>query len=106
MKGGNISSSWAGSAPWSPSHPVGVFINLAAAEPGAANSSTGALSQQRSQEPAGEAAADAGVTKVDRRHASELSYSDFVRDFMAPNVPVVIEVGAWARSGTRLLAPT
>ena len=55
---------------------------------------------------AGAAAGGAGVTKVDRRHASELSYSDFVRDFMAPNVPVVIEVSTRARRSTSLLAPT
>ena len=29
---------------------------------------------------------------IDVRHAHELSYDDFVRSYMAPNIPVVIRV--------------
>jgi hypothetical protein len=29
---------------------------------------------------------------IPRRHAGSFSYDDFVRDFMAPNLPVIIQV--------------
>jgi len=31
------------------------------------------------------------LTRVPRRHAAELSYNDFVREHMAPNLPVIIQ---------------
>ncbi len=46
------------------------------------------------QQPPGEAAA--GADGIARRHTSELSYSDFVREYMAPNIPVLIEVRGFA----------
>ncbi|GAB4822997.1 hypothetical protein N2152v2_010043 [Parachlorella kessleri] len=90
-KYGNPSSSCAGSTPGKQKPQSDSPSTVGEAELGAANSKIGTASSQQSQEPTGTAAACAGVTRIDRRHASELSYSDFVRDFMAPNVPVVIE---------------
>ena len=46
--------------------------------------------------PAPAAAAAAAGPAIDRRRASELSYSDFVRQYMDPNLPVLLEAsGAW-----------
>ena len=35
-----------------------------------------------------------GAVGVDVRHSSELSYAEFVASYMAPNIPVLIEVRA------------
>ena len=102
---GTIAAAVPGSAGWHPGSagapPEAACCSSAAPQPGAARSARASAAAAGARAAAGAggcaggccAGARAGerLMRVPRRHAAELTYDDFVREHMAPNLPVIIQ---------------